>query len=245
MSEQCFDTPRPIRLAVKVTAGEVSVVSVDGQESTVRLEGPQKLVEETAADLAGDRLRIEHRRKPRINFFDHWEGSLQIDVRVPHGSTVEIVTAAGQATLDGTLGGLAMRSASADIRMTGELDGDAEIKTVSGDVQLPRVARDLTVKTVSGAVEVDSVGGSVVVKSVSGDVRVGSVREGKVTVRSVSGDVEVGVAAGASIDVDAGSASGELSSEVPLSDRPGDSDGQTVVIRTHTVSGDFRVFRAA
>jgi DUF4097 and DUF4098 domain-containing protein YvlB len=245
MSEHRFETPRPVRLAVKVATCNLRLVTVDGAESTVVLDGPQKLIEGVTVDLTGDRLVIEHRRKVRMSFFERWEGSLDIDVRIPHRSAVEIATAAGQARLAGTLTRLAMSSAAADVEMSGELDGDAEIKTVSGDVRLPRVGGDLTVKTVSGGVHAASVEGSVVAKSVSGDVRVGALREGKVTVRSVSGDVELGVAAGTSIDVDAGSASGELSSEVALSDTPGDAGEPTVVIRSSTVSGDFRVFRAA
>ncbi|MGN6166919.1 MAG: DUF4097 family beta strand repeat-containing protein, partial [Solirubrobacteraceae bacterium] len=100
-------------------------------------------------------------------------------------------------------------------------------------------------QTVSGDVVAEAVDGSLAVKSVSGDVRVGSLREGDVSVHSVSGDVELGIASGSSIDIDAGSASGELSSEVALSDTPGENGGPTVVIRSNTVSGDFRVFRAA
>jgi DUF4097 and DUF4098 domain-containing protein YvlB len=245
MNEQQFSTPRPIRLEVKVAAGNIDVGTVEDGQSTVALEGPEKLVAATSVELVGDRLVIQQRRKSLVGWFGRLEESLNVKARIPEHSSVDIVTASGEARLDGSFGGLEVKSASGDVVVSGELDGDAEVKTVSGGVRLPRLAGNLTVKSVSGDVAADSVGGSVSVKSVSGDVRVGSLHEGKVEVQSVSGDVELGVAAGTSIAVDASSASGHLSSEVPLSDVSGGDGEASLVIRGNTVSGDLRVFRAA
>ena len=97
----------------------------------------------------------------------------------------------------------------------------------------------------SGDTRAEAVGRSASVKSVSGDVRIDSLREGQVNVQSVSGDVALGIAIGTSVDVDAATASGDLSSEVPLSGVRDEDAGPTVVIRGNTVSGDVRVFRAA
>jgi DUF4097 and DUF4098 domain-containing protein YvlB len=253
MAEHRFHTPEPVELEIKVPVGDIDIETADGDESVVTLEGSEKVLEHFTVEQHGRRIVVEMKGKKSLGITIQigdltWGsgGRLKVRIRVPHGSEVELATAAADMKLRGRLRSLESKSASGDLFLTGEIEHDAVVKTVSGDVRLDRVGGELRFTTVSGDVLVRAVGGSVVGKAVSGDVRLESTREGNVVVQSVSGDIEVGVEAGTNLDVDAGSVSGDLNSEVPLGSEPGDAagDGPTLVLRGKTVSGDFRVFRA-
>ena len=252
MADYSFHTPEPVVLEVKIPAGEIEIETVDGDESSVVLEGPDKLIEQTRVELVGNRLKVElETRGPfgitiSIGDWSFGREPLVVRARVPHASRADLMTASADINLRGRYAALKVKSASGDVGVSGEIEGDAEIKTVSGDVRLGSVGGSLTVQGVSADVDAEFVGGDATVKSVSGDVRIAHAREGHVTVQSVSGDIEIGVAAGTNLDVDAGSVSGDLASEVPLgSDASTLGGGPTLVVRGKTVSGDFKVFRAA
>lgn len=245
MSVQEFTTPSPVRLEIKLAAADVRIRAEDGEQSRVHLDGPERLLDSVHTELVGDRLLIEQRRKSWAGWFGPSRGELRVEVSVPTSSRVKVFSASADVALEGVFSELQTKTASGDLTLSGRLEGDALIETVSGDARLSRVAGDLTVHTVSGDATADAVEGSVSAKSVSGDVRVGSLRDGRVSVQSVSGDVALGIATGSTIDVDAGSTSGTVSSEIPLAESGEAQGGPTVVVRGNTVSGDFRVFRAA
>jgi len=254
MAEHRFHTPLPLELQVHVPSGRIEVETVDGEESLVEVDGDPKLVEQTEVSLEGDRLVVGFRgKKPfgitiAIGSFTLGSEGLRVRASVPHGAAAGVSTASADVTVEGRLRELEVKTASGDVRLNGEVEGDAMVKTVSGDARIDRVGGDLKAQTVSGDVSVGWIGGSVEAKSVSGDVRFESVRQGSASFTSVSGDVEIGIASGSFLDVDAGTVSGDLSSEVPLASEPGDpggAEGPTVVLRGKTVSGDVKVFRAA
>jgi DUF4097 and DUF4098 domain-containing protein YvlB len=244
MPEHTFHTPEPVELEVKTPAGDVEIETIDGDQSFVEVTGSDRLVEHTVVEQRGRRIIVEYRARGWLGV--SFGSSLRIHVRVPHSSTAELSTASADMQLRGRFGSLETKTASGDLVVEGEVERDARVKTVSGDVHLPAVGGDLELQTVSGDAEASSVGGDVRSKSVSGDVRVEVVRQGKVTAQSVSGDIAVGIAPGTNLDVDAGSVSGDLASDVALGNDAGAvGEGPTVVVRGKTVSGDFKLFRAA
>ena len=244
MREERFSTPQPIRLECAVTSGNVMIATTEEAESTVSLDGPPELIEAMRVELTGDRLVISEPRSSFLDIATRPRDSLRVAVGVPNRSAVMVKTASSDTALDGSFGEIDMQSASADLQVTGEVDGDISVKSASGDIELPRVRGHVEVKGVSGDLRAESIDGSITVTVVSGDVRIDSLREGTVSVRSVSGDIALGIAPGSDVDLDDSSASGDLVSEVPLSDAPAGGNNPTVVIRGVTASGDVRVFRA-
>ena len=255
MLEQRFHTPLPLDLEIEIPSGDIEVETAEGEESYVRVDsGDERLLDEVEITHDGGRLRIVYRGRKRlggltiaVGSFSFGPEGLKVTARVPHGTSLKAKTASADTTVTGRLGALEINGVSGDLRVRGEISGDARLKTVSGDARIEQVGGALTAQTVSGDVQVGPVGGSSEVKTVSGDIRVDGVRSGDVRFTSISGDIEIGISAGSAVDVDAGSTSGDLSSEVPLGSEPVEASGDVplVVVRGRTVSGDVRVFRAA
>jgi putative adhesin len=252
MPEHTFHTPLPLTLEVAIPAGDIHVETVDGEETHLVVEAEERLLENVEVRHDGNRVSVSMRGKSKIGL-SFSLGSLMfgndgVTVRasVPHGAAVQVKTASADTALAGRMRAVDVNSVSGDLRVRGEVAEDVKVKSVSGDVELEHADGALSVNSVSGDVRAGHIGGDVELRSVSGDLRVESLTAGDVRFTSVSGDVEFGIAQGSLLDVDAGSTSGDLSSEVPLASAPSEGgDGPTVTVRGKTISGDVRVFRAA
>ena len=252
MLERTFHTPLPLELEVGIPSGGVEVETTEGEESNITVDGDDRLLEEVEIRHDGDRIVVAYRGKGKFGFSLSpltlvFGSELTVRASIPHGAGVKVKTASADTRLDGHFGPLGVNSVSGDVRARGEIAGSANIKTVSGDANLDRVEGDLSAHTVSGDLRIGPIAGSADLKTVSGDLRLQSVTVGDVRFSSVSGDIEIGIANGSALDVDAGSTSGDLSSEVPLASEPMPGEGEpapTVVLRGRTVSGDVKVFRA-
>jgi DUF4097 and DUF4098 domain-containing protein YvlB len=253
MLERTFHTPLPLELEVGIPSGDIEVETTEGEESNITVDGDDRLLEEVEIRQDGNRVVVAYRGKGKLGFslspFTLVFGSeLRVRATVPHNAGLKVKTASADTHLDGRFGALGVNSVSGDVRLRGEAGGGANLKTVSGDADLDRVEGDLSAHTVSGDLRIGPIAGSSDVKTVSGDIRLRAVAAGDVRFTSVSGDIEIGIAEGSAVDVDAGSTSGDLSSEVPLASEPVPGDGEaapTVVLRGRTVSGDVKVFRAS
>jgi len=253
MLEHTFHTPLPLTLEVSIPSGDIEVNTTDGEETYLTVDGDERMLEHVEVRQDGNRVVIALPDKGKLGFslslgsLVFGSGGLRVDARVPHGAGVRVKTASADMEITGQLEKVDLNSVSGDVRVRGDVSDDATVKTVSGDIDLEQVHGDVSVQTVSGDLRARGIAGSADAKSVSGDIRLESLAAGDVRFNSVSGDIEIGIAPGSLLDVDAGSTSGDLSSEVPLASEPPSGEEEaapTVVLRGRTVSGDVRVFRA-
>ena len=266
-------SPPRLRLDVPSGAIEVVTTSADETvvelEPRAGDEVSEAAVEEARIELAEHHGRPE----VRVKVDDRARASLlgirifgtgpevRLTVRAPHCSelvvetasadlraegefdSAEVDAASGDIRIDQVHGGVEVNAASGDVQV-GRVGSDAKISTASGDVRLREVEGRAEIRTASGDVEVAVAGRGVKILTASGDQEVGAVSDGDVRLQSASGDIRIGVCQGSRLWVDAGSASGETTSELDLDAAPEDEEGPLVELRATTMSGDISVVRA-
>lgn len=165
------------------------------------------------------------------------------DVEFGEVADAKITAASGDVEV-GTVGGDGrLNTASGDIK-AGSITGNGRLDTASGDILVREVGGTIEANSASGDVIVREARSSVSVSTASGDQLIGSVSQGSVNLRSASGDLKIGIREGSRLWVDARSRSGDVSSELPVSDVPPEGDAPLVELRASTMSGDIAITRA-
>jgi DUF4097 and DUF4098 domain-containing protein YvlB len=237
MRIETFQTPEPPTIRVSVPSGSVRVETADTTETTVEVEGPRE--DDMKIEFHRGNLVIELGKKGIFGS----GGDHRVSVRGPHRSELDANVASADVEARGTFGDVEVNSASGDVEVD-LVEGRLHVNTASGDVAARHVSGEARVNSASGDVALHEAESDVRVRTASGDVELRSVASGKVDVQSASGDVQVGIRQGSTVYIDASSMSGDMSSELEVSDTPPASDGPAVDFRARTMSGDVTVRRA-
>lgn len=259
-----FPAPEPIHLLVKARRGTVEIVAGDGPETIVevtsRHDEPRVIVE---ASDDHRRVSVEVPRGYRRHGGHHHR--LEIIVRLPAGSTIDVSTASASVTTRGVLasaelstasgavaieqvtGDVSAQSASGAIRL-GTVGGETRLRTASGSMRVATATGPCRASTASGSLDVGWAGHDVDAKSASGSITVRDAVRGRLTIDATSGSVTIGVRKGTLVWLDLTSVSGRTRSDL-TPDEPEDAgtgrSEEPLEIRVRTVSGSITVAPSA
>jgi Toastrack DUF4097 len=238
MRNETFATPAPPELRINLPSGDVRVQTSAGATQTyVELSGPNE--DDARIEQRRDQIVIEVERKKLVGL----RGDYTVLVTAPFGTKVDANFASADFEGIGRFGTVSIDTASGGVRLEA-VDGRLEVNSASGDVRAEFVGDAVRVNSASGDVTIGEAGQDAKIRTASGDIEIRSAVRGKIDVTSASGDVEVGIRKGSNVFIDASSMSGEMSSELDVSDTPSDSDGPHIDFRARTMSGDVVVRRA-
>jgi hypothetical protein len=259
-----FPAPQPIDLFVKARRGTVEILAGDGPETIVEItsrhDDPVVVVE---ASEDHRRVSVEVPRGYRRHGGHHHR--LDIVVRLPAGSTVDVSTASASVTTRGVLAGaelstasgavaveqatgdVSVQSASGAIRL-GTVGGETRLRTASGSMRVATATGPCRASTASGSLDVGWAGHDVDAKSASGSVTVRDAVRGRIAVDATSGNVTIGVRKGTLVWLDLTSVSGRTRSDL-TPDSPDEAadtpSGAPLEVRVRTVSGNITVAPSA
>jgi Toastrack DUF4097 len=186
-----------------------------------------------------DRVNVETKYPKRTGGF--WGGdsinvSVDYKVWVPEQAAVEVKSISGDVQVAPIGGKAKIDSVSGNVGIRGA--AGAEIKLVSGDLEMENVAGDAFIKAVSGDIDVTKIRGSIEADAVSGDIKLKDVSEaqtvdvktvsgnvtytgdlkagGRYELKTHSGDVHMTIPASSSFELEANTFSGDIESDFEI-----------------------------
>jgi len=260
-----FDTPGPIRARIAIVAGSVHVRADDRHDTlvTVRPRNEASSADVTAAQqtevtFAAGELLVRSTSRPRLLFFGNGP-EIDVDVVLPTGSALDVVTTAGSITCSGRLGAVNLESKHGNLRLdragslrartssgdvsVSAVEGEADVTTAYGNVRLGEAAGPSRLGTGYGDVTVDRALASLTGSTKYGQVRVGEAVRGSLVLETAYGEVEAGVREGTAAWLDVHSGSGRIRNTLTETEGP-EGAGETVEIHARTSYGDILIRRA-
>ncbi|MFJ8465525.1 DUF4097 family beta strand repeat-containing protein [Streptomyces swartbergensis] len=196
---QNFATPAPVSAVLDIPAGRVQFIAADRADTTVEVlpadpskSRDTKTAEKTAVAYADGVLRVTAPASGNQLFGP--SGAVEVTVRLPAGSRVEV------------------KADSAELRGVGRL-GDVVFDGAYRQIKIDEAA-SVRLTAIDGDVEVGRLGGPAEISTARGDIRIAEAVRGEVVLRTQSGDISVGAAAGVSAALDAGTGYGRVSNSL-------------------------------
>jgi len=204
--EEKFDKTVPLsksgKLYLKNISGQIEVMTwKDAQVKIEALKTSKADTLEKAKENAAkvtievtsetDAVRVETKYPKRTGGF--WGGdsikvSVDYKVWVPEQAAVEIESVSGDVQVAPIGGKARIECVSGNVGLRGA--AGAEVKLVSGDLEIENITGDAFIKAVSGDIDVTRIKGSVEAEAVSGDIVLQDVSEAQtVEVKTLSGNV--------------------------------------------------------
>lgn len=193
----------------------------------------------------------------------HGDADANLEVQVPHGSSLEVSVVSADISSRGVQGSQRLKTVSGEI--TAEIGGpDSEVRSVSGDLTVKGGGKPgtLRVSSVSGNLDLSNAAGKLDVVTVSGDARVHMgdaseitarttsgtfdlharlMRDARVNVEGVSGDLNLDVGAAAGLTLEIESFSGDITGCLSSGAERVSKYGPGVRLNSRTGDGSARV----
>ena len=178
---QQFATPAPITAILAIPAGRIQVTAADRADTTVEIRPADpakgrdvKLAAQVTAAYSDGVLRVTAPAGHRVLGST---GAVAVTVALPAGSAVQATAASAQFTTTGPLGEVTLDSAQATVNVgqaatarlavtdgditAGRLGGDAQIRTVKGDINVTEATQGtLVLRTEAGSITVAAAAGT-------------------------------------------------------------------------------------
>ncbi|QLQ35594.1 DUF4097 family beta strand repeat-containing protein [Micromonospora robiginosa] len=215
---QTFTTPAPISAVLDVPAGRIQVIAADRADTTVEVrpadaarDRDTRTAAQAVVGYADGVLRV--RIPAATNRLVGAAGSVEVTVRLPAGSRVQVTSGAAEVRGVGRLGDVTVDGAYRQVKI--DEAASARLTATDGDIEIGRL---------TGAAEISTA---------RGDIRIAEAVRGTLVLRTRSGDITVAAAGGVPATLDAGTDHGRVSNALR-------NDGAPVLdIRATTSHGDI------